>query len=110
MMTARLTEYILYWLIAANGIAFILMILDKRRAETGDRRIPESTLLFWAFVGGAFGTVAAARLVRHKTRKQPFMTWMLIWLWLDIVVLLLWALGLLQPWLATALAYWHAAS
>ncbi len=103
-----MTEYILYWLVAANLIAFVLMVLDKRKAEAGDRRIPESTLLLWAFVGGAFGTVAAARLVRHKTRKQPFATWMLIWLWLDILLLILWAAGILQPWIASALAYLRA--
>lgn len=99
-----MTEYVAYWLAAANGIAFGLMVADKRRAEAAERRIPESTLLLWAFLGGAFGTVLAARLVRHKTRKQPFATWMLIWLWLDIVLLLLWALGILEPLLASALA------
>ncbi len=99
-----MTEYILYWLAAANGIAFGLMVVDKRRAEAGDSRIPEPTLLLWAFLGGAFGTVLAARLVRHKTRKQPFATWMLIWLWLDIILLVLWALGILEPLLASALA------
>ncbi|RYD43066.1 MAG: DUF1294 domain-containing protein [Sphingomonadales bacterium] len=86
------------------------MVLDKRKAEAGDRRIPESTLLLWAFIGGAFGTVAAARLVRHKTRKQPFATWMLTWLWFDILLLILWATGILQPWIASALAYLRAAT
>lgn len=105
-----MTEYILYWLIAVNLIAFVLMVLDKRKAETRARRIPESTLLLWAFLGGAFGTVLAARLVRHKTRKQPFATWMLIWLWLDIILLVLWMLGILQPWLASALAYLGSAT
>ena len=105
-----MNDYILYWLAAANGIAFGLMIADKRRAEAGLRRIPESTLLRWAFLGGAFGTVAAARLVRHKTRKQPFATWMLIWLWLDIVILVLWALGILEPLIASALARIAAAT
>lgn len=90
-------------------MAFVLMVLDKRKAEAGDRRIPERTLLLWAFLGGAFGTVAAARLVRHKTRKQPFATWMLIWLWLDILLLILWATGILQSWIASALAYLGAA-
>ena len=105
-----MTEYVLYWLIAANLIAFVMMVADKRKAEAGDRRIPESSLLFWAFVGGAFGTVLAARLVRHKTRKQPFATWMLIWLWLDIVILVLWALGILEPLIASALARIAAAT
>ena len=105
-----MTEYLLYWLIAANLMAFVLMVLDKRKAEAGDPRIPESTLLFWAFAGGAFGTVAAARLVRHKTRKQPFATWMLIWLWLDILLLILWATGILQPSIASVLAYLRAAT
>jgi len=91
-----LTEYILYWLIAANGIAFVLMVIDKRRAETGDQRISESALLGWAFFGGAVGTVLASRLVRHKTRKQPFATWMLIWLWIEIILILAWWLGLLD--------------
>lgn len=105
-----MTKYVLFWLIAANLIAFVLMVLDKHKAEAGDRRTPESTLLFWAFVGGAFGTVLAARLVRHKTRKQPFATWMLIWLWRDIILLVLWWLGILQPWLASALAYLDSAT
>ncbi|WP_422061638.1 DUF1294 domain-containing protein [Sphingopyxis sp.] len=91
-----MTSYVIYWLIAANLIAFVLMVLDKGKAEADEWRIPESTLLLWAFLGGAFGTVLAARLVRHKTRKQPFATWMLIWLWLDIILLVLWAFGFLD--------------
>jgi uncharacterized membrane protein YsdA (DUF1294 family) len=100
-----MTNYLVCWLIAANLLAFALMILDKRRAEAGMRRISESTLLLWAFLGGAPGTAAAALLVGHKTRKQPFASWMLIWLWLDFLLLMLWALGILKPWLASALAY-----
>ncbi len=105
-----MTEYILYWLIAANGIAFILMVIDKRRAETGDDRISENTLLGWAFFGGAAGTVLASRLVRHKTRKQPFAATMFIYLGLQLLLLALWLSGYLGPLAATALAYWRAAS
>lgn len=99
-----MSGYIVYWLIAANLLAFILMVLDKHKAEAGERRIAESTLLFWAFVGGAFGTVAASRLVRHKTRKQPFATWMAIWFWADIIILMLWVTGIFEPVLASVLA------
>ena len=100
-----MTAYILYWLIAANGIAFILMIVDKRRAETGDRRISERRLLGWAWLGGAIGTYAASRLVRHKTRKQPFASQMIIILALEIILLALWASGFLGPLVAAMLAY-----
>lgn len=99
-----MTEYVVYWLIAANLIAFVLMVLDKRYAEAGSRRTPEGTLLLWAFVGGALGTVTASRLVRHKTRKQPFATWMMTWLWLQLILLALWATGILEPLIASALA------
>jgi uncharacterized membrane protein YsdA (DUF1294 family) len=105
-----LNVYLLGWLIAVNLIAFAEMVLDKRYAEAGMRRTPEAQLLLWAFLGGALGTVTAARFVRHKTRKQPFATWMLIWLWIDIILLVLWALGILEPLLVSALAKVTAAA
>ena len=105
-----MSEYILYWLIAANSIAFVLMVIDKRRAETDGQRISESALLGWAFFGGATGTVLASRLVRHKTRKQPFAATMFAYLGLQLLLLALWLFGFLDPLVATALAYWHAAS
>ena len=101
----RVAGYILYWLIAANVIAFTLMIVDKHRAEAGARRISEATLLQWAFLGGAIGTFAASRFVRHKTRKQPFAAQMVGILALEIILLALWAFGLLGPLVAAALAY-----
>ena len=88
-----MTPYIVVWLIAANGIAFVLMILDKKFAESGARRISENTLLGWAVLGGAAGTFAASRLVRHKTRKQPFAARMIAILLLELVLLTLWASG-----------------
>ena len=95
-----MTAYILYWLIAANGIAFTLMIVDKHHAEAGNRRISEATLLRWAVLGGALGTFAASRLVRHKTRKQPFAAQMITILILELILLALWALGVLDPLIA----------
>ncbi|WP_326914612.1 DUF1294 domain-containing protein [Sphingopyxis chilensis] len=99
-----MTAYIVYWLAAANLTAFALMVLDKQFAEHGARRISEGALLLWAFLGGAPGTYAASRLVRHKTRKQPFATWMMIWLGLDLMLVALWVLGILEPLFASALA------
>lgn len=65
---------IAYSLIAVNLAAFAAYVCDKHFAETGGRRISESTLLGLALVGGSLGAWAAMRLVRHKTRKASFQT------------------------------------
>jgi uncharacterized membrane protein YsdA (DUF1294 family) len=58
--------------IAMNFIAFAAFGIDKALAENGRRRIRESTLLMFAFLGGMPGAYAGRALFRHKTRKQPF--------------------------------------
>jgi uncharacterized membrane protein YsdA (DUF1294 family) len=57
-----------------NASAFVFFMLDKYLAEERRRRIPESTLLFLALVGGSAGTIAAQQFLRHKTQKEPFRT------------------------------------
>ena len=42
--------------------------------------MPERTLLMWAFFDGAMDGKLGQFLVRHKTRKEPFRTWMNVWL------------------------------
>lgn len=88
------------WLIVANGIAFVMMILDKKFAQSGARRISESTLLGWALLGGAPAMVLASRLSRHKTRKQPFAARMIAILIVDFILLALWSSEFLNPILA----------
>ena len=51
---------------------------DKQRAILGKRRIPEADLLTLALIGGTPGAFAARQLFRHKTRKQPFATWLML--------------------------------
>ena len=59
----------------ANLVAFSLFAVDKARARAGGRRIPERTLLLAALFG-ALGAGLGQRLLRHKTRKQPFAAWL----------------------------------
>lgn len=51
---------------------------DKQRAIMGARRIPEARLLGLALLSGTPGAFFARHKFRHKTRKQPFSTW--LWL------------------------------
>jgi uncharacterized membrane protein YsdA (DUF1294 family) len=61
-------------LVIINATAFALMMLDKAMAEEKSRRIPESTLLLVALVGGSVGAIVGQQYGRHKTRKEPFRT------------------------------------
>ncbi len=63
-------------LIAMNFLAFAAFGIDKARAEAGAWRISEETLLWLAFLGGIGGAYAGRALFRHKTRKQPFSSYL----------------------------------
>ena len=69
---------ILCWLVFINAWTTLRFWQDKRRAIAGVRRIPEADLLTLAFVGGSPGAFAARHLFRHKTRKQPFSTYLML--------------------------------
>lgn len=49
---------------------------DKQRAVAGKRRIPERELLWLALIGGTPAAFLARHRFRHKTRKQPFSTYL----------------------------------
>jgi uncharacterized membrane protein YsdA (DUF1294 family) len=63
-----------FWLYLAsiNGIAFVAMGADKRRAKRHMRRTPEATLLLLAVIGGSVGAILGMLCFRHKTRHPQF--------------------------------------
>ena len=63
---------LVYYLVLVNIAAFILYGSDKSSAVKEVRRIPERTLLFWAWIGGSIGAFAAMKFFHHKTRKPKF--------------------------------------
>lgn len=63
---------ILFYFLIINAIGFLLMLVDKRRAQKNYWRIPESTLFTAAFFGGSIGCIAGMYCFRHKTKHLTF--------------------------------------
>ncbi|KXG86892.1 hypothetical protein ATO67_00325 [Agrobacterium bohemicum] len=80
--------------LAFNLLVFLIYWWDKEAARKGEWRVAESTLLWLAFLGGSAGAVVAQRMLRHKTRKEPFRS---ILLFIVIVQLVLGASLIIMP-------------
>ena len=63
---------------------------DKQRAIRGERRVPEGDLLGLALIGGSPGALLARRWFRHKTRKEPFSTYLVLIAVLQLGALIGW--------------------
>ena len=60
------------YLVLINGIAFLMMFIDKRRAKRHAFRVPESILFELAILFGSIGILLGMFAFRHKTRKLRF--------------------------------------
>lgn len=72
MNSAPLQQILFVWLFSINVILFSLMRFDKQQARKGKQRIPEKTLLFLGFLGGATGGMLGMNMFRHKTKHRYF--------------------------------------
>ena len=78
-------KIVMLYLILINALAFILMLVDKHKAQHHLWRIPEFVLLSVAAIGGSLGAFIAMKLVRHKTRHLIFAAGIPIMLVIHIV-------------------------
>ncbi len=76
------------WFVLVSVLTMIIYGADKLAARKAWRRVPESTLLLFGVVGGWPGAILGQQLFRHKTQKQPFRTYFMITVVVNVVVLL----------------------
>lgn len=88
MCSAFLPHPFAMWFLLASVLTFLVYGGDKLAARKGWRRVPESTLLVFGLLGGWPGAIVGQQLFRHKTQKQPFKTWLVITVILNLIVLL----------------------
>lgn len=65
-------ELLLLYLLIINALGFALMLADKYKARKNLWRIPESTLMLIAALGGSVGSLFGMYTVRHKTKHRKF--------------------------------------
>lgn len=81
--SAYLPHPVLMWFLFASTLTCLIYGWDKLAARKGWRRVPEATLL-----AGWPGAIVGQQLFRHKTQKQPFKTFFIISVVLNVVGML----------------------
>ena len=61
-----------YYVLILNFLTMLVYGIDKFKAKKGKWRIPESTLLLLAVLGGSIGAWLGMRVWRHKTQHKKF--------------------------------------
>lgn len=72
------SQPVVMWFLLVNVLTLVIYGMDKMAARKAWRRVPESTLLVFGFVGGWPGAIVGQQLFRHKTQKQPFKTYFIV--------------------------------
>ncbi|VDZ64942.1 Protein of uncharacterised function (DUF1294) [Serratia odorifera] len=75
------------WLLLVNLLTLVIYGVDKLAAINAWRRVPELTLLLYGVVGGWPGALCGQQLFRHKTSKQPFKTWFIFSVVLNVAAI-----------------------
>jgi uncharacterized membrane protein YsdA (DUF1294 family) len=76
--------------LVVNLLALAVYGFDKWRSRGQGRRVPERTLLWLLFLCGWVGAWLAMSWFRHKTQKQPFRRWAILWTVVNPFWALLW--------------------
>jgi uncharacterized membrane protein YsdA (DUF1294 family) len=75
-LSTPFTLFLIYLLL--NIVVYCVYWWDKQAAIDKEWRVREATLLWLAFLGGSLGAVTAQQTLKHKTRKEPFRTTLIL--------------------------------
>ncbi|KEY57761.1 DUF1294 domain-containing protein [Serratia sp. DD3] len=76
------------WWLLVNVLTLLLYGGDKLAASKGWQRLPEFTLLLFGILGGWIGGFLGQQLFRHKTQKQPFKTYFILSVVVNLLAML----------------------
>jgi len=81
--------YFIYYLILINIVGAIIFALDKYKAQSQKRRIPEKTLHIFEFLGACFSIIPMMYLIRHKNQKASYylITFAAGLVWASLIIL-----------------------
>lgn len=72
-MSTELSGALAIYFVLICLVTAAVTVADKIKAKRGRFRIPESTLLLLALLGGSPAEYTVMRLIRHKTLHKKFM-------------------------------------
>lgn len=81
-----MSKWIIWVIVIINIVTFLLYGWDKRCARRKRRRVPEKTLLGFAFFGGSAGALLGMSAFRHKTKHRKFMVCVPLFLALHVII------------------------
>ncbi|MBL1406124.1 MAG: hypothetical protein COC17_06020 [Hyphomicrobiales bacterium] len=70
-----------------NLFTYAIFGWDKYRSIKNAWRVSENSLLLLAFMGGSPAMLLGQKFLRHKTYKQPFKTYLLIIVFVQIIAI-----------------------
>lgn len=82
----------LFFIYIMSLLTFAMYGWDKHLAVYNKTRIPEFILLLFAFLGGAFGALCGMILFKHKTLHKMFLICVPIFLFLQLIIVILFRL------------------
>ena len=65
-------KYLYAYLVIINAVGFLIMLIDKRKAQKNLWRISERSLMSIAVFGGSVGVLLGMYAFRHKTKHLKF--------------------------------------